>query len=444
MTKEDLNGNAAYDLIGIGFGPSNMALSIAMEEAEEPGDRGLKRLFLEAKVEQSWHPGMLLEDSLLQINALKDLATVHNPRSRYTFLNYLKEKGRLYEFLNLRDLYPTRMEYNDYVCWVAKELGQWVRFGKEMVSISPVLAVSGEDVEALEVVARDAASGQREEYLTRNVSLALGPQPKVPEGIELKPDGRVFHSHSFMDRKERDFPSPEDSRRFLIVGGAQSGCELFYYLMTRYPRADVTLSIRKFSIKPMDDSDFTNEIFFPQWVDFTYNLPDEKRRAFVNSVRDVNYEVTDKPLIHKIYKALYAQKVEGKDRTRIRQFLDLKSVTESDSGVVAEFEDLIHDRRVTLEADTLILCTGYMWRKEQPVLDQLAPYFQRNSLGEYQARRDYSIASEPPLRPKVYLQSYCEDTHGIKETVLSLSPVRAQDILQSILDARAEPCRRRR
>ena len=420
-----------YDLIGIGFGPSNLALAIAMEEAEETGGQKVEPLFLEAKTEPAWHPGMLLENSLLQISAFKDLVTVRNPRSRYTFLNYLKEKGRLYEFLNLRELFPTRLEYNDYVCWAAQELGRWVRFGKEAVSISPVVEPGGE-VEALRVVARDVVSQRVEEYLTRNVSLAAGPQPSPPEGIELKPNGKVFHSHFFMDRRERDFPSTEDSKRFIVVGGAQSGCELFYYLMTKYPRADVTMTIRNFSVKPADDSDFTNEIFFPQWVDFTYDLPDEKRRAFVDNVRDVNYAVADKPLIHKIYEALYNQKVEGGDRARIRQFLNLKSVSESEAGVVAEFEDLVHGRTVTLEADILILCTGYVWRKEHPVLDELAPYFHRNSRGEYQVRRDYSIDSESAFGPKVYLQSYCEDTHGIKETVLSLSPVRAGDILRSI------------
>ena len=72
-----------------------------------PDGRELRRLFLESKPKAVWHPGMLIEDSLIQISVLKDLATIRNPQSRFTFLNYLKVKGRLFEFLNLRDLFPT-------------------------------------------------------------------------------------------------------------------------------------------------------------------------------------------------------------------------------------------------------------------------------------------------------------------------------------------------
>ena len=127
-----------YDLIGVGFGPANMALAVVLEELEEerPAQR-TSRLFLEARPSHCWHPGMLLDDSLLQITVLKDLALVRNPRSRFTFLSYLHEKGRLYEFLNLRDLFPSRLEFNDYLGWVAGELSHRVRYGRRVIAIRP-------------------------------------------------------------------------------------------------------------------------------------------------------------------------------------------------------------------------------------------------------------------------------------------------------------------
>jgi L-ornithine N5-oxygenase len=85
----------------------------------------------------------------------------------------------------------------------------------------------------------------------------------------------------------------------------------------------------------------------------------------------------------------------------------------------------------------LVLCTGYEWRKEHPLLDALAPWFERDDLGGYAVKRDYAIAARGGFRPNVYLQGYCEDTHGISETVLSLLPVRAKEILTSILASRA-------
>src|SRR6201999_4106607 len=71
-TSESFNGHETpvgepdtYDVVGIGFGPANLALAVCLEEeAEEPGGRDFARLFFESKPKSIWHPGLLLEDSL--------------------------------------------------------------------------------------------------------------------------------------------------------------------------------------------------------------------------------------------------------------------------------------------------------------------------------------------------------------------------------------------
>jgi L-ornithine N5-oxygenase len=424
--------NDIYDVIGIGFGPANLALAVALEEAAEaPDGRDLRRVFLESKPVPCWHPGMLLEDSQIQISVLKDLATIRNPQSRYTFLNYLKVKGRLFEFLNLRDLFPTRIEFNDYLRWVAGELDSRVRYGREVLSVQPV-EEEGE-VRMLRVACRDAASGETQELLARNVVLATGGSPCVPAGISLQPGGRTFHSNDSMLRLKSDFADKSAAYRFIVVGSGQSGAELFNYLMTHYPNADVTAAIRRFSYKPVDDSDFTNEIFFPQMVDYLYELPEEKRRMILDHCRDVNYAVVDLALIRRIYKCLYQEKVQGRDRARIRTFLKLEETLETGDAVIARFRDLMHDETVTLEADGMILCTGYAWRKEHPLLDGLAPWLRQAEDGSYKIGRDYRAVADPAFTPGVFLQGFAEGTHGASETVLSLLPIRAGDIVKSLL-----------
>lgn len=432
------DGQEIYDVVGVGVGPANLALAVALqEEAERAGGRQLKRVFLEAKGRHVWHPGMLLDDSLIQITVLKDLITVENPRSRFTFLNYLKVKDRLYEFLNLRELLPTRIEFNDYLTWVASELAEVVRYGREVGAILPVETGRGGEVRLLKVLCRDRTTGKLEEYLTRNVVVATGGRPVLPAGVEPMEGGRAFHSHVFMHRMERDFPSPDAPYRFVVVGSGQSAAEIFYYLLTHYRNADVSATIRRFAYKPVDDSDFTNQIFFPQMVDFYYDLPEEKRRAFFASLKDVNYAVVDHDLIHKIYSALYREKAAGRARARILPFLDLKSLEERQSGVAAKFEHLMHGGQVVLEADAVVLGTGYAWAKEHPLLDEIARFLERDDSGAYRIQRDYRVGAGGGLRAGVYLQGYCEATHGISETVLSLLPVRARDILTSLLAARA-------
>lgn len=55
-------------------------------------------LFFEQETEFAWHPGMLIKGTDLQVSFLADLVTMANPRSKYTFLNYLHESNRLHRF----------------------------------------------------------------------------------------------------------------------------------------------------------------------------------------------------------------------------------------------------------------------------------------------------------------------------------------------------------
>lgn len=423
-----------HDVIGVGFGPSNLALAVAMEEDDGAG-RHVDRLFLEARRAPAWHPGMLIDDCHVQITVLKDLVTLRNPQSRFSFLCYLKEKGRLFKFLNLRDLYPTRAEFSDYLAWAAAQFQDVVRYGREVVSITPEPGEARGRVDLLRVTARDCASGEHEEHLTRNLVLAVGGSPEVPQGIELRPGGRVFHAQELVQRLARDYSDRDGRHRFVVVGAGQSAAEIFHHLITTYRRADVTATIRRIAYKPLDDSDFINEIFFPEMVDFLYDLPEHKRRYVLDQCKDVNYAVIDPPLIRKIYRALYEQEVAGEVRARVRPFLELRRVSETPQSVVAEFFDLLREEVVRIEADALILGTGYAWRKEHPLLAQIAPYLVTGSDGRYRVLRDYRLASEPGFAPKVFVPGFAEESHGAAEPVMSLLPIRAGDILRSLLGA---------
>ena len=107
-----------FDVVGIGFGPANIALAIAAQELGSP----LSLRFLERQPGPGWQEEMLLPESDIQNHPLRDLVTPRNPRSRYTFVNFLFEQGRLFEHLNLPLSHPLRLEYRQYVTWV--EIGR--------------------------------------------------------------------------------------------------------------------------------------------------------------------------------------------------------------------------------------------------------------------------------------------------------------------------------
>src|ERR1041385_6504210 len=117
-----------HDLIGVGFGPSNIALAIALVEMGPDIDH----VFLERRESTFWQDGMLLDGSDIQNNPLRDLVTPRNPQSRYTFVNYLKQTGRLFDYLNLGLQYPLRKDYAHYVMWVAEHFRERVAYRSEV------------------------------------------------------------------------------------------------------------------------------------------------------------------------------------------------------------------------------------------------------------------------------------------------------------------------
>jgi len=426
-----------YDVLGIGFGPSNLAVAAAIAEETPEPDGGLTSVFLERKPSYAWHPGMLLEGAQVQLSFLKDLVTLRNPQSRFSFLCYLKSKGRLDKFANLRNFYPTRIEFNDYYCWVAQQLSERVRYGRHVESVSPA-STEGGRVDLLRVRARDGAGGAPEEYLCRNLIVATGGVPAFPKGLELPDAEGVFHSHQFLERVKTLYPDPCGTYRFVVVGSGQSAAEIFQYLMNNYPQARVTAALRRFAYKPADDSEFVNEIFFPHMVTFLYGLPETRRRSILREHNDTNYSAVDLDLIKQIYQALYERMIVNDTRVTVQPFLELRGVRKAPAGVVAEFWSAAHERPEFLEADGIVLATGYVRDKRHPLLKELDPYLVSDGGSGYKVTRDYRLETRPGFAPEVFLQGFCEDTHGLSDTLLSVLPVRSSEILQALLENRAQ------
>lgn len=112
------------DGIGIGFGPANIALAVVAEESAASSDL----VYIEGGTSPEWQPGMLIADSDIQNSPVRDLVSLRNPRSRYTFTNYLHEEGRLLDFLNLPLEFPLRKDFAKYVKWVGETVDANVNF----------------------------------------------------------------------------------------------------------------------------------------------------------------------------------------------------------------------------------------------------------------------------------------------------------------------------
>ena len=239
-----------YDLVCVGFGPASLAIAIALH------DRGTKArvLYIERQRTFKWHAGMLLPDARMQISFLKDLATFRNPRSRFTFLNYLKSKNRLVAFTNLSNFLPLREEYNDYMTWCASHFDQFVHYGQETIYVSPVRERRG-PVQSWQVVSKDVNSHETSTVTARHVVIAVGGKPRIPPGLSVDGlDSRIFHSSEYSTTLPKILADKHKTYNVAVIGGGQSAAEVFNDLQSRFLNSHIVLYTAASALKPSDDS----------------------------------------------------------------------------------------------------------------------------------------------------------------------------------------------
>ncbi|UXH76218.1 lysine N(6)-hydroxylase/L-ornithine N(5)-oxygenase family protein [Roseateles amylovorans] len=408
-----------HDLIGIGFGPSNIALAIALEEGQAPAsrERPLDALFIERQPGFVWHKNMLLDHAHMQISFLKDLATLRNPSSRFTFLNYLHQKERLQDFINLKTFFPSRHEFNDYLAWAAAQFADRCVYGEEIVEVLP--EPRGGEVQLLRVRSRDA-SGQVRERLTRHLVVGVGGMPRIPAEFRgFKEDPRVFHSSHYLQA----IAGHPQARRLAIVGAGQSAAEIFMDLHGRPQRPQVDLIMRARAIKPSDDSPFVNEIFNADFTDFVFSRSGSERDDLLNEFWHTNYAAPDLALIQQIFEVFYRQRVAGAERHRFLRRHEVTGVKAVEDGVQLTLRDLNHERTTTQRYDAIVLATGYERDRHRALLAPLAPY-----LGDFEVDRHYRLRATPGFHPSIFLQGACELTHGLSDTLLSVTAIRSGEI----------------
>ncbi|KAI0647069.1 lysine/ornithine N-monooxygenase [Trametes meyenii] len=333
-----------YDVIGLGFGPANVAIAgaivdkWALSETSSSHAPLQQALFIEKQPEFRWHPGMLLPNSRMQISFLKDLATLRSPQSPITFLAYLHSQDRLLNFINRGSFTPTRKEYADYLTWAAdyvQKRGIQVRYGEEVVAVTRL------DDGTVQVRSRNVESGEEFSRRSKNIILSPGGTPKLPPALSvIAPHPRVIHSAHYLAAVDDFFasvPQTSEPLRIAVVGAGQSSTEVLLDLYNRLnalpapggKKHELEMIFRKGSLKPSDDTPFSNEIFDPASTDLMFGLPSKRERQHVlREYNPTNYSVVNMRTIDSLYEVMYHQKLldsiksrtgrqEDSDRTRI-------------------------------------------------------------------------------------------------------------------------------
>lgn len=411
------------DFVGVGFGPSNLALAVAVQEHNDSPavTRPVTAEFVEVKPEFGWHTGMLIPGATMQISFLKDLVTQRNPQSEFTFLNYLTERSRLTEFINYKTFFPTRLEFHDYLAWAADKVDATVHYGSRVTAIREINGAF--DVDVTGTAARRLRA--------RNVVIAGGLSPQLPPGVTRSV--RQIHNHGFLHDLEQ-LPTRRHDR-FVVVGAGQSAAEVAAYLHDMSPSVEVHGVFAKYGYSPADDSPFANRVFDPDAVDDFYVADPGVRRQLINYHRSTNYSAVDLPLIEDLYAREYAERVAGNRRLFLRGASSVHKTEEDDDGVRVHILHHPTGEIDQIDCDAVIYATGFLPAPLGAILGELYDNLVQED-GQPVVSRDYRLATSPPVAGGLYIQGNTEHTHGLTSSLLSNIAVRSAEILESILQSR--------
>ncbi|MFI9720181.1 lysine N(6)-hydroxylase/L-ornithine N(5)-oxygenase family protein [Streptomyces sp. NPDC052396] len=398
-----------HDYLAVGIGPANLSLAALAHPV--PGLRGAH---LERRADFSWHPGLLLPEATLQVSQFKDLVTLADPTSPFSFLAFLAARGRLYRFLAADFPAVLRREFDQYFQWVAGQLPA-LTFGAEVHSV---------DFHHGAFHARTA----RGEVRARHLVLGTGLTPDIPAAFRPFTGETLFHSGEFLLHR------PETAgRRVVVVGGGQSGAEIVRHLASgpRPPRT-LTWVSRRPSFLPLDDSPFANDLYTPDYVRHFHGLPPERRAGLLEGQKYTSDGI-DLHVLRDIYQLAYQREFLDGDPDALR-FLPSCTVTalEGDPGdwkLSLSSED--HRAPAALAADLVVLSTGYRYQLPG-FMAPLAARLRRTG-EDLEVGEDFSVSWDGPPEHRIYLQNGARHAWGVADPNLSLLSWRSAVILNSLL-----------
>jgi len=419
-----------YDMIGVGFGPSNISLAIALEE-KNAANKALETLFIDKQADYKWHGETITAQSGLQISFLKDLVTLRNPTSPYSFLNYLRVHQRLVDFTNLASFYPSRLEFNDYLSWVAGHFAHQCQYGQEVTSVEPI--VENNQVRSLKVTSKEK-DGTYQSRIAKSLVVSTGGSPFIPDTFQaLQQHKAVFHHSRYLSSMARLVPEKNRALRIAVIGGGQSAAEAFIDINDNYPQAKVDLIMRGNAIKPADASPFVNEVFNPTATDHMFSKTQQERKNLLAEYKYANYTAVDAEMIEQIYNIFYMQKVSRVQRHKYRPSSDIIHACAAGEQVELSVYDHNTAKELRAEYDLVILATGYQRPKMMSMFEPIKQY-----LGDMQIGRNYQLHTDKNFLPPIFVQGLSESTHGLSDTLLSVLAIRSEEISHSLQDVLRE------
>ncbi|WP_374985094.1 lysine N(6)-hydroxylase/L-ornithine N(5)-oxygenase family protein [Streptomyces fradiae] len=436
-TEQDAGEPPTADLVGVGAGPFNLSLAALAD-----GVPGLDAVFLEQRTAFRWHPGLLIEGATLQVPFLADLVSLVDPTSRWSFLNYVRVRERLFPFYFAERFHIPRAEYDAYCRWVSEELPS-LRFGHRADTVRWDARRRVYEVEFTRVDA-DGAALSTGRIRARHLALGVGTAPHVPAPLRelaADPDTPVLHSADYLAHRER----LRAARHVTVVGAGQSGAEVLLDLLRARPegREGLTWLARTPAFAPMEYSKIGLEHFTPDYTRYFHGLPEAARDRLLPAQWQL-YKGVSADTLSDIHDELYRRALAGGwPDVALTPGVAVTAAERRDGRVRLALEQAEEGARAVLATDAVVLATGYAERPVERLLDALGPHLARDGSGRPLVGPDQRLVLDDEIGGAVFVQNAERHTHGVGAPDLGLAAWRSAVILNALTGRDAYPLPRR-
>lgn len=389
---------APYDVIAIGAGPFNLGLAALADGLD------LRVAVLDSRPEFTWHRGLMFDDAMLQVSFLADLVSLVEPAHRLSFLSYLRDNDRLYQFYVREQFHPTRREYESYLRWCAAQLDS-LHFGREVTAVewdgSVFRVVAGEEV-----------------FEARHLVLGVGTEPAVPGALAGLPAERLLHSADYLYRRDELL----SAGRVTVVGSGQSGAECALDLL----RADgpaVSWLTRTASFAPLDYSKLVLEMTTPSYVDYFHSLDEPVRDRLVKD-QWRHYKGISSETLDQIHDLLYSRELSPELQCGVA----VTGAAVVDEGVELTLRHEDSGRTFQHVCDVVVAATGYRNRALGFLNPSVESLVQRDAAGRWVINRDHSVRG----LDRMFVSNADLHSHGVAAPDLGIGAVRNATILNAV------------
>ena len=422
-TREAATNQRDVELLAVGGEPANLALAVALEELAP--ELAAHSVIIEQPDDIPWPRGPLYSEAESQVSFLEDLVTPRNPRSKFTFVNYLHSVGRLRDFIDMGGFWPYRQEISQYFRWVASELDR-VRLecSPRCVAVEPYRADGQRPGGWLARLADGSA------IRSRYIVLATERDSYIPPVFGSVSRRHLIHSSEYRQRIAeipRGLPY-----QVVVIGTGRSAAGMFDAVRRDLPHCRRTLVMRTPDLETGENSRSTKELNLPGFMDTFLSAQPSAREQILRHMRTTGYQAPAAPMLGKIHRDLYLDRLAGSGATRIAAMTEVTAAREEKGEVFLVTTDRTTGRAEELRCDLVLLGTGYA-RELPPVVAGLAGAL---GLDRIEVTRDGRLKTDAEAAP-CYLHGLDEAADSTADSPLGVLAVRAAGITRDILAGRA-------